>query len=78
MTRVKEKITSIECHVEYAHCEFQTLHNEAIQTTEDKLFDETGQRLAYKAILTIQSESVCILQGHKIIVTGLFIMLPVL
>jgi len=46
MTRVKEKITAIECHAEYAHCEFQTLHNETIRITEDKLFDETSQRLA--------------------------------
>ena len=48
MTRVKGKITAIECHVDYALCEFQTLHNETIRTTEDKLFDETSQSLAFE------------------------------
>jgi len=48
MTRLKDKITAIECHVEYAHCEFQTFHNETIGTTEDKLSDETSQRLAFE------------------------------
>ena len=43
---VKEKITAIEDHVEYAQSEFQTLHNETIPAFEDKLMDETNQRLA--------------------------------
>jgi seryl-tRNA synthetase len=43
---VKEKITAIEGHVEYAQSEFQTLHNETIPAFEDKLMDETIQRLA--------------------------------
>jgi len=30
VTGVKEKITAIEGHVEYAQSEFQTLHNETI------------------------------------------------
>lgn len=45
---VKEKITAIEGHVDYALCEFQTIRNETIRTTEDKLFDETSQRLAFE------------------------------
>jgi len=32
----------------------------------------------YNAIIIIQSESVCILQGSKIIEMGLFMVLPVL
>jgi hypothetical protein len=40
---VKEKITAIEDHVEYAQSEFQTLHNETIPAFEDKLMDETNQ-----------------------------------
>lgn len=43
---VKEKITAIEGHVEYAQSEFQTLHNETIPSFEDKLTEETNQRLA--------------------------------
>jgi hypothetical protein len=31
---------------EYAQSEFQTLHNETIPAFEDKLMDETNQRLA--------------------------------
>jgi hypothetical protein len=43
---VKEKITAIEGHVEYAQSEFQTLHNETVPAFEDKLMDETNQPLA--------------------------------
>jgi hypothetical protein len=43
---VKEKITAIEGHVEYAQIEFQTLHNETIPAFEDKQMDETNQHLA--------------------------------
>jgi len=43
---VKEKITAIEGHVEYAKSEFQTLHNETVPAFEDKRMDETNQRLA--------------------------------
>jgi seryl-tRNA synthetase len=43
---VKEKITAIEGHVEYAQSEFQTLHNETIPAFEDKQMDETNQHLA--------------------------------
>jgi hypothetical protein len=43
---VREKLTAIEGHVEYAQGEFQTLHNETVPAFEDKLMDETNQRLA--------------------------------
>ena len=46
MKAVKEKITSIEGHVESAQSEFQTLHNETIPLFQEKLMDEANQRLA--------------------------------